>query len=130
MSIGTQKFRPYFSASELLEVIAALKERPTTARLNLVHYLDGFAMKIERGTISPQHILKGTTKEQLVAAMGLQDLPGTPVVPDSVIHAKWEADPTSCSPVELQRVLHYRFISGLLTDQEERVYLTNNGVDY
>lgn len=130
MAIGTQKFRPYFSPPELLELISALREHPTPARMNLIHYLDTFAMKIERGTMQPQHVFKGTVKEQLVAAMGLGDIPPPSGLSDSQINEKWEASPNSCSPLELQKVLHYRFLNNLMTPEEEKMYMTNNGVNY
>lgn len=130
MSVGAQKFRPYFTAQELMEIIVCLKERPTPARLALVTYLDNFAMKIDRGTILPQHTIKGTINEQLVVAMGLSDVPAMGKESDGDVYKRWLANPNSCSPVEIQRVMMYRFQNDLMSEDEESMYLAHSGVNY
>lgn len=129
MSIGTQKFRPYFTANELLEVITALKEKPTSARIALARYLDGFALKIERGTMEPQHILKGSVKQQFTQSLGL-DTPAPTKIPSKQVYDKWTENPAQCSPAELMEVQMYRFHNDLMTGAEEAEYLVYNGVNY
>jgi hypothetical protein len=126
-----QKFRPYFSESELGVVIETLKthQAPRSKLTGILKYLETFVIKMERGVISPSLDLKGTPREQLIKSLEL-DTPSSPslisVVKDkeqegSILYSKWREGAT-LSPKQLERVHIYRYENDLMTSQEEADY--------
>jgi hypothetical protein len=125
--IGTKKFRPYFTAPELLELISALKESPTPARMNLIRYLETFSIKIERGVMEPSHVIEGTKSEKTIQAMGFAEIPAdlAEKISPVQLYDKWKSNPTECSPAELEKVIQYRWENGLMTESESADYINS-----
>ena len=126
------KFRPYFSSEEMLEIITALKERPSAPRLALCRYLDSYLVKIDRGTMQPAYELKGTPREQFKDSLGLEP-PAPPkqfTTSEHDLYARWQQNPMNLSPTEIGRVQQYRFLNDMMDGKEEAEYLQYNGVNY
>lgn len=121
MSIGTKKYRPYFSSDEMIEIIHALKENPNAGRLALIRYLEGFNIKIERGIMQPSHELIGTKNQQLAQSLGFDGNKLDNPDPKS-LYQKWQNDPTTVSPEEIKMILQYRWENNLMTDKESADY--------
>lgn len=124
-SSGEQKFRPYFSAAELTLIIRTLKEAPAPA-LGLIRYLEGFAIKIERGVISPALHLE----ESMESKLGLS----TSVPPEQSIENQatlWESYPESrskFSPVQLESIQAWRYENNRMSPEEETEYEKSIGI--
>lgn len=123
----TQKFRPYFTSAEMLEIISALKESPSPNRLKIIQYLESFNLKITRGLIEPAHTKKPTLDELLGFST-----PTTPVIKPSVrrenAYNKWLVNPTQCTVLELKDVNDYRYENGLFTPEEQVAYEKSLGL--
>lgn len=117
---GAQKYRPYFTAPELSEIIASLKENPTHNRLAISRYLESFAIKITHGVISASHTLEPTIEQKL----GFAPAPAMPEgnKTEEELFYIWCKDPSSLTPGNLARVLDYRYRSNLMTPEEEKAY--------
>jgi len=113
---GAQKYRPYFTAPELSEIIASLKEKPTPNRLAISRYLESFNLKITHGVISPSHTLEPSIEQKLGFASTVRELS------DEELYQNWKASPTLLNPSEIARVLDYRYRSNLMTPEEEKAY--------
>jgi hypothetical protein len=115
---GAQKYRPYFTAPELSEIIASLKENPTPNRLAISRYLESFNLKITHGVISPSHTLEPSIEQKLGFAPDSQiELPS-----EEKLFSIWKASPTLLNPSEIARVLDYRYRNNLMTPEEEKAY--------
>lgn len=117
---GAQKYRPYFTAPELLEIIASLKENPTPNRLAISRYLESFNLKITHGVISASHTLEPSIEQKL----GFAPAPAAPEEnrTEQELFYIWKNDPTLLTPPELARVLDYRYRNDLMTPEEEKAY--------
>ena len=117
---GAQKYRPYFTALELSEIIASLKENPTPKRLAISRYLESFNLKITHGVISAAHTLEPSIEQKL----GFAPAPAAPEEhrTEQELFYIWKNDPTLLTPPELARVLDYRYRSDLMTPEEEKAY--------
>jgi hypothetical protein len=113
---GNSKYRPYFTASELLEVIGALKEHPTPSRLALIRYLEGFSIKITTGVQSPNLTLAPSLEQKL------EFVPRQEQEDESFIYSKWRNHPKICTPRELKTAMDYAYRNDLLTPKEEEEY--------
>jgi hypothetical protein len=119
---GEQKFRPYFTAAELLEIIAALKSAPNPRRLTLCQYLESFLLKINHGIISPAHTLEPSLETKL----GFPD-PSTPIpishsLTGEAAHQKWLVSPVSATPKEIAEAMNWRYLNDLMSPDEEAEY--------
>lgn len=120
MSIkGAQKFRPYFTASELQEIITCLKTFPTPARLAISKYLETYSLKISHGVISAAHTLEPTIEQKLGFA---ESAPTGPGLKGEAAFEKYTSYPASCTPAELAEVLDYRYRNNLMDSSEEYQY--------
>lgn len=115
---GAQKYRPYFTAPELSEIIASLKENPTPNRLAISRYLESFNLKITHGVISPSHTLEPTIEQKLGFAPASQ----IEEFSEEELHKIWQENPRTMSPPGLSRVLDYRYRFNLMTPEEEKAY--------
>jgi hypothetical protein len=118
---GAQKYRPYFTAPELSEIIASLKESPTPNRLAISRYLESFNLKITHGVISPSHTLEPSIEQKLGFAPATQ----TAEFSDVDLFNIWRCDPTLLKPYEIAKVLDYRYRNNLMTTEEEKAYETS-----
>lgn len=114
---GAQKYRPYFTAPELLEIIASLKENPTPNRLAISRYLESFNLKINHGVISAAHTLEPSIEQKLGFAA-----PTLGEMTDEKLFNIWKNNPTLLNALEIARVLDYRYRSDLMTPEEEKAY--------
>ena len=114
---GAQKYRPYFTAPELSEIIASLKENPTPNRLAISRYLESFNLKITHGVISPSHTLEPTIEQKLGFAS-----PTPAGMTDYELFVQWKNNPNSLNARELSIILDYRYRSNLMTSEEEKAY--------
>lgn len=122
---GQTKYRPYFTATELLEIINALKEHPNPSRLALIKYLESFSIKIERGVLEPQITLKPTIEQSL--GFSPPSAPTINRIDPPVLYEKWRAG-EHLNPVELTAVFKHAYINDLFTPQEEEEYERINGI--
>lgn len=125
--MSTQKFRPYFTSSELQEIISALKERPNPRRLTICRYLESFQIKIERGILSPAHILDPTQEEKL----GFSDSPSSESTAQIIGEAAYQkqlTQPSKCSPKEIAAAMDWRYRNNLMSAEEEKEYERANGI--
>jgi len=120
--MSTKKYRPYFTAAELKEIIAALKESPTAARISISRYLEEFSLKISREIISPQLTIetKLTLEQKLEFAPQPQKLDYVEVRKEA--YEKWSTNPSSCTPTELNNALTYRYENSLMPPEEMERY--------
>ena len=117
--MSEQKFRPYFTPAELTEIIRCVKASSTNN--HLLSYLEAFAMKIDRGIMSPQ--LTTSPVQSLESKLGLggstmSALPG-PIPPTPVeLFAIFKSNPEYLSPPQLSVVHTYRWENGLMDEEE------------
>lgn len=120
--MSTKKYRPYFTAAELKEIIAALKESPTQERIAISRYLEEFSLKISREIISPQL----TLETKLTLEQKLEFSPPPPVTDFREVrkeaYEKWSTNPSSCTPTELNNALTYRYENSLMSPEEMERY--------
>ena len=120
------KYRPYLSRAELSEILSALKSQPTSSRLGLIRYLDGYLTDIDRGTRAPNH----TTKPTFVESLELEQAEPSSAnqISTDLTYLRWKSNPASVSPAELELVQAYRYQNDLMTESEERDYERANGL--
>ncbi len=124
-SSGEQKFRPYLSSSELLLIIRTLKSDPAPA-IGLIRYLETFAIKIERGIISPQLRLQ----ESLASRLGFESSPTSQESGESpeTLAMRWESMPSErhkFSPAQLATIQAWRYENDRMSPEEESAYETS-----
>lgn len=110
--MAEQKFRPYFSPAELTEIIRCVKSASTNQ--SLLSYLESFAIKIERGVMSPQL----TTAPSLESRLGMSVLPGPNPPTAAELYSIYKSNPEYLSPPQLSIVHTYRWENGLMDDEE------------
>lgn len=118
--MSNQKYRPYFTAAEILELIAALKQSPTPRRLQLIRYLETFKIKIDAGVITAAHTLEPTIEQKL----GLESMP-PPQITEEAAYQKQLISPTKCTPHEIAAAMEYRYLNNLMSPEESRAYEQN-----
>ena len=122
--MSVKKFRPYFSPEELKEVISALKESPTPARIELIKYLEHYSLKISHGIMSPAISLAPSMADQLeLSDTSTQTNPARLSSLRLQAFLKWEKSPSSCSPKELLMANEYRFENDLMSPEESEAYI-------
>ena len=117
------KYRPYFTASELGEVIRCVKL--SSQNISLLRYLESYALKISHGVIAESITLQPT----LVDSLELDSPPDSPSLGDkrSKAYAKWLSSPQTCTPLEIELTHLYRFENDLMSPEEETIYLQSQG---
>jgi hypothetical protein len=120
-----QKFRPYFTASELSYLIDSCKLR-TPINQSLLRYLEGFAIKIERGVSSPAYI--SNPPATIDQRLGFSP----PTVLEPTIHPAQlpamnqlyenSVDRCKLSPAQIEAVQVYRYTNDLMEPAEEMEY--------
>ena len=120
------KYRPYFTASELGEVIRCVKL--SSQNISLLRYLESYALKISHGVITESITLQPTLADSLEL-----DSPDSPS-PDSSLeskrskaYTKWSQAPEACTPLEIELAHLYRFENDLMSPEEESIYLQSQG---
>lgn len=124
-SPGEQKFRPYFTAAELLLIIRTLKSAPAPA-LGLIRYLETFSIKIERGVVAPQI----TLQESLESRLGLSTVPAPAESTFDLVNV-WQFRPDlrpSFTPAQLETIQAHRYERGLMSPEEESEYEKSIGM--
>ena len=128
MSQPTQKtkYRPYFTASELGEVIRCVKV--SSQNISLLRYLESYALKISHGVIAESITLQPTLADSLEL-----DSPDSSSTDSSLeskrskAYAKWLSSPQTCTPLEIELAHLYRFENDLMSQEEETIYLQSQG---
>lgn len=125
-SSSRHKYRPYFSADELQELILSLKETPNPRRLQLIQYLESFRLKIEHGVISAQMTLQPSMIDrlELYASGGTDAI----AVAAEKLYNQWKLSPASLTPSQINDVLQYRWENSLMTPTEQESYEQANGL--
>jgi hypothetical protein len=114
-----EKYRPYFTSLELQEIISALKSQPSPSRILLIRYLEGFALKIDRGLISSAHTLEPTIAEKLELDQSHTEAVNSLQSKRFNAYRKWRDSPEKCSPPEIELVQVYRYENDLMDPKEE-----------
>jgi hypothetical protein len=125
---GVQKYRPYFSAPELLLIIEALKEKSTPSRLALIKYLETFSIKIERGVLEPSITLDPSLEQKL--GFIDRDTEGTFNLTEQELYEHWR-NPTIAKVMTARQIKHamdYAYRNDLLTPTEEEEYERSYGI--
>lgn len=121
---SANKYRPYFSAAELAEIIRCVKAASTS--LPLITYLETFAMKIERSVITPQLSLQPSLEQKLGMSVGggshIPALPGPNPPTAAELFAIWKSNPEYLHPKQLAAVHQYRWEAGLMDSEEAERY--------
>ncbi len=120
---GPTKFRPYFTAPELLAVIRALKFQSLPSNYGLIRYLETFAIKIERGVLEPSL----TNKPSIEQRLGLVLAP-TASFESSIpaLAANYNLFPdqrSRFSPPQLEAIQSHRFLNDMMSPEEEINYV-------
>ena len=122
---GEQKFRPYFSAAELTLIIQTLKSSPAPA-LGLIRYLEGFAIKIERGVISPALALQ----ESMESRLGLStSVPSEQSMENlATLWESYQDSRAKFSPAQLESLHAWRYENNKMSPAEEAIYEKSIGM--
>lgn len=113
----SHKFRPYFSAAELAEIIRCVKTSSKNA--DLLRYLETFAIKINHGTLSPQHTLAPTLESKL----GLADSASkSDPVDMEILYDQWMTNPEKFTPTQIALVHQYRWETEKMSSIEALEY--------
>lgn len=108
-----QKYRPYFTTSELSELIRCVKTASTNQ--SLLAYLEAFAIKIDRGILQSQLTLQQPLEQRLgLSPSSTNTLAPTP----TELYQQWKTDPTKLIPSQLAIVHTYRWENGFMSDEE------------
>mgnify|MGYP000290530684 CR=1 FL=1 len=113
----SSKFRPYFTAPELSEIIRCVKASSTNT--TLLRYLETFAMKIDRGILEPQLNLAPTLEQKLGMSPS-----GTPDYNPAELYNIWTKNPEYLTPPQLAIVHQYRWENDKMSADEEIAYST------
>lgn len=116
------KYRPYFTASELSEVIRCVKL--SSQNISLLRYLESYALKISHGVIAESITLQPTLADSLELD---SPSPASLESKRSKAYAKWLSSPQTCTPLEIELTHLYRFENDLMSQEEETIYLQSQG---
>lgn len=122
-----QKYRPYFSGEELLEIIRTFKEYPSPKRMGIIKYLESFLVKINHGIINPAH----TVQESAVQKLGFDTEFNALPTREQQMYAAWvkvTANPSSATPREIELCMEYKYLNKLMTRKEEQEFERANGL--
>ena len=121
------KYRPYFTASELGEVIRCVKV--SSQNISLLKYLENYALKISHGVIVESLTLQSTLADslELDSSPSPSDSPASLESKRSKAYAKWLSSPQTCTPLEIELTHLYRFENDLMSPEEESIYLQSQG---
>ncbi len=119
---SNQKFRPYFTAAELQEIINCLKSHPTPRRLTICQYLESFLLKINHGIISPAHTTAPSLEQKLGFPDPNQPIPVSHNLTGEAAYNKWFLDPKSATPKEIAEAMNWRYLNDLMSPEEEAEY--------
>lgn len=127
MSQPTQKtkYRPYFTASELGEVIRCVKV--SSQNISLLRYLESYALKISHGVITESITLQPTLADSLELDSPTSPLNSSLESKRAKAYTKWLSSPESCTPLEIELTHLYRFENDLMSPEEESIYLQSQG---
>lgn len=109
------KFRPSLTL-EQIEYILALRGNDPIMEHEIKRSLEPFKRKADAGIISPSHISTGRTS--------MADSLGFTFKEDTVeaLLEAWKLSPTTLSASQLAKVQHHRYISDMMTPEEESAY--------
>jgi len=120
------KYRPYFIASQIQEILRCLKTSSTD--YDLIRYLETFSAKIEFGTVS---FHKPTPRHLSGSQDSIQDSQPTPSLPTDVpysvtrerLYKRWLDSPENLTSYQLEQVSIYRYENDMMTPDEEIGYV-------
>jgi hypothetical protein len=118
------KYRPYFTADEMLELISALKESPTPSRMKIIQYLEGFNLKITYGVVNANYITnpKPTIEQQLGFT---EEEPEPTLSPNEIrqrAYQKWLKKDSTITVKELNLANEYRYENNLMSAEEQAAF--------
>ena len=116
------KYRPYFTSSELQEIITALKTAPTPSKMPLIRYLEGFALKIDRGIIRESHTLEPSLADRMELNETHTEAVNSLQSKKYNSYRKHRDYPSSCTPIEIEQSMLYMYENDLMTSGEESDY--------
>jgi hypothetical protein len=112
------KYRPYFTAGELSEIVLCLKSHPTPRRMTIAQYLEGFILKIQHGVISPNHLSKPSMEQKL----GITPIPISHEITGEAAYQKFLINPGKCTPKEIEEAQEWRYVNQLMSPEEQEQY--------
>ena len=123
----TKKYRPYFTAAELQEISAALKQSPTPSRLNIAQYLEKFILEINHGVRESSYTMN--PRPTLADELGFTEPTTRDKEPSAELIAyrfMVEHGNNACTPKQLKDALSYAYLNDLMTPEQEAAYENNS----
>lgn len=122
-----KKYRPYFTAEELVEICACLKSNPTPKRMALVKYLERFLLDIQHSIRAPAYT--ETPRPTIGQKLGFDVIPVEPKISGEAAYQKQLINPLRCTPHEIEAAMEYRYLNDLMSPEEEKRYEESLGID-
>jgi hypothetical protein len=117
-----EKYRPYFTAEELSEIVLCLKSHPNPRRLTIVRYLEGFMLKINHGVISSSHTTLPTFEQKLGFTVPSTVVPIDHNLTGEAAYQKWLLDPAKATPKEIAEAMDWMYRNNLMSAEQEKDY--------
>lgn len=113
----TTTYRPSLTLPEIQFILSRLPESEDTIVQGLIRKLEVFTLKAQHGITKPSHIRTG--RASLESQLGLAE--------DTTIEILFDAynDPIkrrALSKTQLARITHHRYLSDMMTPEEEVAY--------
>ena len=132
------KYRPSLTAIQVSYIVATFKaSQPMTEEAySIIATLDPFLTKIGNSSIAPSHIAQNKPVANSLDALGAYtDVSKLPIPIDSnetinpadysdkvsyweACYTKYTASPASCSLIEITNAQEYKYLEGLMTEEE------------
>ena len=117
--MSSTKFRPYFTADELSEIISCLKSNPTPKRMHIIRYLEHYLLKINHGVVTAAHTTAPTIEQKL--GFDPINTPSKQLLGEAA-YQKQLINPVQCTPHEIAAAMEWRYTNGLMSPDEEKMY--------
>jgi len=126
--VAEEKYRPYFTASELIYIIESVKMR-TPINQSLVRYLDGFALKIKSGVLLSSYTPNPALSISEKLGFSVSSSPFNQAGPSiQKLVNIWTHSPETraqMSAAQLIEIADYRYTNDLMSEEESNEYESN-----
>lgn len=119
------KYRPYFTASQIDELVFCLKQ--SSSNVGLIRYLETFRAKISFDAVSKVVATPRASIEDKLGFSSPNPPAATPIVKEHY-YQQWLESPDSLSMRELELAHTYRYENDLMTPDEEADFEKQIGI--